>query len=59
VIRVARGVVDGLKAHPLALALIVINVLYLAFGFVIYREQQARIANLVRTMIQECMVEKP
>jgi hypothetical protein len=54
-----RSVVDGLKGNPLALALIVINVLYLGAGLIVYREQQTRISNLVRTMIQECMVEKP
>jgi hypothetical protein len=60
-----RSLIDGLKGQPLALALVVINVVYLAVGVVIYREerghqtaQQTQTAAAIRELIQHCVIER-
>jgi hypothetical protein len=52
---VLRIAVDGLKANPLALALLLINLLYVGAGVVIYREQEARDERAMRDLIKECL----
>lgn len=57
--KVASGIVDTLKNQPLALALIVINVLFIAFvGFVIHGLADAEIRkdNLLADLARNCVV---
>ena len=63
--KVAVGVVDGLKNQPLALALIVINVLFLAGGLYflhqlgdLSREQAQSRAALFNTLLTACNIKK-
>jgi hypothetical protein len=56
--RIASGILDGLKSQPLALALVIVNVLYLIAGTVLLREANTareRRTDLVTTMMQKCM----
>lgn len=59
--KVAHGIVEGLKSQPLALAIIVINVLFL--GFMVYithslKEQTERKDALLSDLARNCVVMK-
>jgi hypothetical protein len=57
--KVASGVVEGLKSQPLALAMVVINVLFIGFmSFVIHalREQGERKDALLGDLARNCTV---
>jgi hypothetical protein len=56
-IALAKGIVSGLKANPLALALVVVNVLYLAGGFVLFREERTRTATVIANLLDRCVVK--
>jgi hypothetical protein len=59
--KVAGGIVEGLKSQPLALALIVINVLFLGFmGFIIHslKEQGERKDALLGDLARNCTIVK-
>jgi hypothetical protein len=59
--KVASGVVEGLKSQPLALALIVVNVLFIGFmAFVIssLKEQGERKDALLGELARNCVVVK-
>jgi len=45
-----------LKSNPLALD--VVNVIYLIGGFVWLREERARTADVIRELIQHCVISK-
>jgi hypothetical protein len=60
--KVATGIVDNLKTQPLALAILVINVLFLGFmGFIIHslKEQAERKDALLGDLARHCVVVKP
>jgi hypothetical protein len=59
--KVATGIIEGLKTQPLALALIVINVLFLGFmAFIIHslKEQAERKDALLGDLARNCTVVK-
>ena len=53
--KVANSVVDTLKSQPLALALIVLNVLYLGVMFWIWQETSTRRAEMVTNVLKSCL----
>jgi hypothetical protein len=60
--KVASGVIEGLKSQPLALALIIINMMFL--GFTIYiihslREHAERKDALLSDLARHCVVTAP
>lgn len=58
---VAHNVVSGLKSQPLALALVVINVLFLAFAtFMAYRVNNDTVAEreFLNRIVSECVLGK-
>lgn len=64
--KVAGGVVEGLKTQPLALALVVINVLFLLGGGYILHDiadnlkgQQLRKDDLLAQLAKDCIVTLP
>lgn len=59
--KVAGGIIDGLKNQPLALALVVVNVLFLCFtAFIIHslKEQGERKDALLSDLAHNCVVRK-
>lgn len=59
--KVASGVVEGLKDQPLALALIVVNVLFLAFtGYILHslKDQAERKDALLHELATHCVTVK-
>lgn len=50
--RTARSVVTALKAQPMVLGLLLINVLFMILVFVNVRENQRRADEMVREMAQ-------
>jgi hypothetical protein len=55
--KIAVSVVDGLKAHPFALAVVVINVLFIAFtSYVLYALAQSGIRRdkLLSDTLAQC-----
>jgi len=55
VTKVATGVVDSLKGQPLALALIIINLLYIGAGVWVWHGERNRRTELVTTVLQSCL----
>lgn len=55
---VARGIVESLKGHPLALVLVVVNVLFLAGGAYGLREISASAARR-DALLANCIVKVP
>jgi hypothetical protein len=47
-------IIDGLRNQPLALALVIVNVLYLVGGFVFLREERARTATVIAELLDRC-----
>jgi len=56
--RVVKAVIESMHTQPLALALVVVNVVYLVGGFVWLREERARTADVIRELIQHCVISK-
>jgi hypothetical protein len=56
--KVASGVVDGLKSQPLALALIVLNVLWLLVVFWTQNENGKRDDAIMADVLKVCL-QKP
>lgn len=61
-IQTARGLIEALKTNPLALALVVINVLFL--GVMLYlihtvQQQTERKDELMRELAHDCLVAAP
>jgi len=52
---VATGIVDGLKTQPLALALIVLNLLFVGVGAYVWKSESARRAEFVGSIMQKCL----
>ena len=58
----AGDLINALKANPLALALVVINVLFLAFMLYLVhatKEQTERKDDLMRELAHDCLVAAP
>lgn len=53
--KVAASAVEGLKQQPLALALIVLNVIFIGVGTWIYFDMQGRYANLFKYITEHCL----
>jgi hypothetical protein len=53
-----RSLIDALKGQPFVLALVVMSVLNLAGFFILWREQQTRNAEVIRELIQHCVIER-
>ena len=53
--KVASSVVDAMKSQPLALALILINVLYLGIMFWVWHETSSRRSELVTNVLKSCL----
>lgn len=56
--QLARDVVSAFRGNPLALALIVVNVLYLVGGFVLFREERTRTATTIGDLLKTCLDHK-
>jgi hypothetical protein len=56
--RIAGGVAEALKAQPLALALIVLNVLWLAAVFWLAHANGVREDQILTDLIKSCMALK-
>lgn len=54
VIQLTRDLVGALKNNPLALTLLLINVLYLVGGFVWLREERARDLQVATQLLDRC-----
>jgi len=55
--KVAGSVVDALKAQPLALALIVMNMLFVGVGYMVWSKTQERRSDFVATIMKSCLEE--
>ena len=53
--RIAQDIVGALKGNPLALALVLVNVLYLVGGFVLFREERTRNATVIGELLKACL----
>ncbi|MBO0715727.1 MAG: hypothetical protein J2P55_00120 [Rhizobiales bacterium] len=53
--KVASGVVTVLKDQPLALALIVMNVIFVGIGTYIYFDMITRFANVFKFVTEHCL----
>jgi hypothetical protein len=56
--KVATGVVEGLKAQPLALALIVLNLFWIVAVFWIAHNNNAREDQLLADLVRACTALK-
>jgi hypothetical protein len=52
-----RAIVGALGSNPLALALVIVNVLYLTGGFVIMREERTRTATVIADLLDRCIAK--
>lgn len=64
--KIATGIIENLKSQPLALALVVVNVLFLATALLILRDvaTNARVrdeseARLLAQVLSDCGIKKP
>lgn len=53
--KVATSAVEGLKQQPLALALIVLNAIFIGIGTWIYFDMMTRFANVFRYVTEHCL----
>ena len=53
--RATAGVLEALKTQPLAVALLVLNLLYIGAGFWIWRETMERRSDFVASILKSCL----
>lgn len=53
--KVANSVIEGLKTQPLALALIVMNIIFLTVGYLVWNKHTELRSEYIASIMKACM----